>query len=652
MLNKEQIINKITNPKTIQRIVNELIGSYNHEVIQKPRLCLPENKKSNQKVLTLKQFLELYPCKDEEDYFTEYLSSNNYYDNESSYHPYLGEIYKRDTIITGASVTSKILEICFDKKTKINDIDLFYYQWNGNNLSEVAEEHYNLLDGEESSYGISKVSEIGILNVIRISVLENFSWQKLIESYDLNYAQVAIELSSGKIYFTDEFIDFLEHQLIRLTKKALDSDFPLTSFVRGVHKSKDFNCSFYIKDYIKPYVATRVIPLYVQKNLKQILITTNEALVEDGVDIVSKKRFKYWKENEDLIPFLTPIDNIEDSEDFIGSINIKLPEEPWVNICKKLAEKDPVSYHKIVKLFEENIPNFYNVKQTDADKLMSVIDCNFISVKNNSLNKDIWTLFLKHKMYKQSFSIQKMNLLKKFSETQSHLFTEIVLWFIKVERYDINHVLNTLIHVKNLDNDLIGVLENHFDKDIKMRNLLSEDFSTLKKTLMEIYQKELKQNLLKQPININPFKKYVKEIYRMDHLQLEGKKMNHCVAGYASSKIRNNECLIFHIEAKGYHSTLEVEIKRHDERYEQFIFKHKHSKYNETYLRSINRKNTPKSNVKIVEKRKKYHQSITYVWKQHQARFNENPHKINNQIAKRLIDYLNKYQNKYIINFD
>lgn len=129
--------------------------------------------------------------------------------------------------------------------------------------------------------------------------------------------------------------------------------------------------------------------------------------------------------------------------------------------------------------------------------------------------------------------------------------------------------------------------------------------------------------------------------------------MNHCVSGF-TDKIKRQESKIFHIEINGHHSTLELEIKIYNPNKKKFVFKHRHSRYQDTYEETLPTKPS-KTGTKIIKRRitlaqrEKCQMRKMYIWKQHQAHSNQNPHYLNNVIAKKLTDYLNQYQQDYII---
>ena len=93
---------------------------------------------------------------------------------------------------------------------------------------------------------------------------------------------------------------------------------------------------------------------------------------------------------------------------------------------------------------------------------------------------------------------------------------------------------------------------------------------------------------------------------------------------------------------------------------QKFIFKDRQSRtYQQTFSEPIKRKNKTlnesKKSMEIIKRRvtlaqrEKCQMVTIYTWKQHQSSYNSEPAYLNNEIAKKLISYLNDYEQNYRI---
>lgn len=686
LMNKEQLLKKLKHPYFARKVKSNLLEKFNHELIQKPRLYFAQNAKGQPYILTYEAFKNAHPDKDEEDFWG--LQSQGYEAYDEFHYDSNAQYYRRDTFLTGAAVTSIVLKLLTGEETKINDIDLFYYEFQARTNADAEHERYNNLQGEDACYHIHKVKEIGKLNLIKINIEDNFSWLRLIQTFDLNYPQVGVVLHSGELIFTDDFIDFLLTKTIKIAKD-FDDDFPLTSYIRAIHKSSDFNAKFYTMDVIKPYLAMD-LGEEVFKNKKTEFEVTSDRDNADNEEVVlvTKKRFLHWAANPHMVPFITPSLNLEpqkEKEDIIGKFTVHLPKEPWVDVCQAvygLSTNNENSYSRpslsgFLQSLEQVIPNFYNLKSSQAYRLKTLICSEILKIKNPKGDGYQWSLLIKSNpnFLKEDFSLKQLESLKPYAQAHIQFFQNFN-WFLLNNNYSLGELLELHNHLKNWDMMVLGTLESvdfqgsDFNSNMKYRYdinynsnfpsyhhvimaVLKKDFALIKKEAEKIFLENLAKNFLVTPLHIAPFSKYVKEITQADKLFQEAKRMNHCVSGF-TDKIKRQECRIFHIEINGNHSTLELEIKTYNPNKKKFVFKHRHSRYQDTYEESIVQK--PKKQVTEIIKRRftlaqreKCQNKTIYIWKQHQGHSNQSPHGLNNLIAKKLTDYLNQYQQDYKI---
>lgn len=690
-LTKTEIEKRLKNPFLIKQIIKSLLANFNHELILKPRLFFQQNTKGQRYIQSYEAFHAQNPEMDEEDFWGLTDEDTCY---EDDYDPH-GQYYRRDTFLTGAAVTSAILEQLTGEKTIINDIDLFYYHFQATNNVDAKHERYNNLQGEDACYHIAKVKEHGTLNLIQINIEDEFGWTRMIQSFDLNYPQVGIILATNEIVFTDEFIEFLQTKTISLSKNFSD-DFPLTSYIRAIHKSHDLNAKFYTMDVVKPFIAMDLGEEIFKENVISFPITCDREEAENnGILLVTKKRFDYWLKNPTMVPYLTPSLIAHQTtlthdvkETMIGDMKVNLPDEPWIDICKtlysltpqKTQEYYPASVQPFLKELIQIIPNFYNLKNSQAYRLKNLLSSNLMKIRNHN-GKYCWTEILKKnpQIMKEDFSAKALAGLEQFAKLHEGFYKDFN-WFLLNHNYSIPELLELQTAIKNWEIHHVGTLESigfansNFTAGTKyiyhvnynsnfpeyhaiVEAIISKDIVKIKEECNKLFLKNLAQNFLAHPLKIEPFKKYVKELTQSDQLVLEGKKMNHCVAGFASN-VKNGTSRIFHIEVNGKHSTLELELHHYNPNKHKFIFKDRQSRtYQQTFMEAVKRKNKTSQEsqkpVMIVKRmialaqREKFQKVYLYTWKQHQSHHNSEPDYLNNLIGKKLVNYLNDYNQNY-----
>ena len=233
-------------------------------------------------------------------------------------YPELKEFIKKEKLIdynficlAGQSVASAIIEVLgLPIGTPINDIDIFaersvidgfqeklnilrvygrnqdkenstimtfcpdyehYYSY----INEVYKQDYVILESkkyEHSKINFTLVNFISIYN-------EKEKISSLIKSFDINSTQVAISLKTGQMFFTEDFVRFLEEKILRIS--AYNT--PNHSFVRLIKKGIELGVETELENSIKK------VAYYQYLFLEPIRKHSNLALPNLGLEPVISK---------------------------------------------------------------------------------------------------------------------------------------------------------------------------------------------------------------------------------------------------------------------------------------------------------------------------------------------------------------------------
>ena len=689
---EKELVKLLLSKEMIQEIEQKLLGNSVHELVQKPRLHFQSTPKSRRKIKATIVKNEDY---DEDDFDDEELGEDET-DFHSIFPKPLNKYFRRDTFLTGGAVAAIIFEKLTGTKAVINDVDLFFYHYSAKDQSNAEQERYNNLSGEERAYHIRKVKEVGILNLIQINLEDDFSWWSVLDSFDLNYSQVGINLSENQIYFTKNFIQFLTKKVIELVPE-FDKEFPITSYLRGVHKAQDFQVPFYARDLVQKYIAHGLGHIVFGDKETVLSVRTNEE-GSDGDEFVTEKRLQHWLKHPDILPFMTPevIASVTTSAPeeikqgkknkpkIEHQIRIQLPDEPWVGVVETIYQvynrqnQNDIGSTAMLSQLEKHIPNFYNLRPTVALRLKQFMQSKIFStrVSYHKERTDLVSALVDYpELLSKDISIKKLIQIEPFLHSHQN-FLQSVNYRLLQKGSSVDEILDFLAGLNKFDLALIGILEtalneenpvqrHGLDRDDLSDLLISKNHVALKEKLEAIYKRRLEKNRVvpeEQKLKIKPFARWVTELIQNDQLVIEGKNMNHCVGGYGE-KVKRNESRIFHIQVGKNSSTLEVgiyiqkivakqklQVERPSELKQvalsQSVDPNQKNLKNEYLFEVVNRRNSEsKVYTKIsLDPNKNYFTdkyTISFKTIQHRAKHNSNPHKTNKKVEELLLRYLN-----------
>lgn len=479
-------------------------------------------------------------------------------------------------VIAGGAVANFIYNKVHNGSAPINDIDVFIFQLkpvtdNEPNLDGAVVDYINEI-GTDNNYKISKTERKGLINYIYVDVdymtdLKSLA-TNLLNDFDINATKAAILLNNRyfstkdkDFYFNDEiliqeeFTDFLKTKEL----KSLKTKTPLKTMMRLLKKQKEFGAYLNEEHLDSVYQVSRGKRIHITgENFKKFSNEINTLRPYFRFFKMANGQYKSWSMKE--------FDKLHTSEKRIMK-NSKLkkyliPIFDWKKSGKKSYEKylKLRPYYNVLKAFitkniEEKVKQDFNPKDLMyVSKVIRKVQVSSAYFRNLSLRD----------------AIIQAKFLVKFEKTDN----EIYLAFL-------------------------GRLSSY---NFAMKNEeIQEHFKAFKKTYIDS----------QKPINIpytlsKELEKNCVELNSQIALAEEGKKMGHCVGGYAE-KVRENKSRIFSISTDEELSTLEVRVE-------------------EAGIRGI----------------------------QHRARFNKFPSKKNREIAIALINYINKnlFKNSNESDFD
>ena len=625
-MNKEDLIKFLESEELVELITTKLLSGVTNHVVRYPRVAFPPH---------VPDMVELEDMKDSmgEEEFQCLLE-------EGAFDPETYGLHRRDTLLTGAAVAAVICEKLWGVPAVINDVDLFYYQLNSRTGESVDSELYENIVDEQFSYRIHRNRRKGLLNLVKIIPGSDFSLRKIIDSFDLTYAKVGVILGEKKLMYTDEFVEFLLTKTMKIGALN-DTDHMLTSYIRGVQKAKDFQCNFYLGDYMRDFFEENEsvfkTPDFAfgahtsRVNLRQYYNKTlDEAL------FVTEKRMKVWEADLNLLsPWASLV--LCDEEKVKHRIRFHVPNEPWANFYGWLFR----SYSKANEYAETFYSGLINVRPEIRVQNNHWFE-NLKAVLEGGLSSDprFWSNLFCNKretlsLFKESFSIKKLESLKEFLESHKE-FTENNRRLVEFN-YSISEMIEFYLAASKLPLYALGMIEtllqyrrNVWDREIEsprkeavLKLIEAKNYASLAKLCEEFRMEDFKKTHLVDPTNIKPFSSWVREICDTVTLDAEGKNMRHCVAGYGN-QIKTGRSRIFHLEVKGHPSTLEIHFSK-----ETFAPRQIPEKYR-----------TPEA-LKKQAMRSNLQSHFKYSINQHKAICNSIPYKGNRVMAQRLLNYLN-----------
>jgi hypothetical protein len=373
----------------------------------------------------------------------------------------------------------------------------------------------------------------------------------ILNGFDVDCCQAGIDLATGQLVCSDNFRDFLNTRQLHVTTPVT----PFHTAIRLVKKKHELNAYCNIPEEIS-------LLMHVPK-----LFTPQHGLHDPPYAKFFGKRMcgLYKKYSASLDQYFTVVP-------FVKTVERHIDNDPLSNEGDQLSlfeRKEIIPLSKEGELYTL-IPN------TEI-----AIDEAFDGISRTAEFMPIWSsLKRSRKAHVSKFrKANKYFFTRSFSVVNAHYvhcdFHEKHLK--KIQRFfsahplmaavfcnlDIQQQLKSIRLVEKMADQhglyVIGLIEHAFQY-IQADEITEERILAL----IEAYKQEY-EDLSVAPLDIEDrlnisefkFKESVRELLTLDELLEEGKKMRHCVGGYAIA-LRKKQCRIFHIEYGKESSTLDI----------------------------------------------------------------------------------------------
>lgn len=435
-------------------------------------------------------------------------------------------------IVAGGSVAAILNYIVNGVNYKINDIDVYTWQMFPESASEIIIDSSNSLTGYsmvDSEFAINRVEQPNPkLDIIDIKSASSETEREIkltdiISTFDLNCTKVAVSPKEIKIYYTEEFVDFLTTRQIELNKISLGS------ILRALRKSDELN------SYFDLYKAS-------------ILIYERKRQPLDHFEVMEACSKACYQKHEKYTSRLNPHIEIKtwDGDFYYPEANIK--DHPL-----KFAFDAMEIWH-------------YNVS---SKLIISLYDR--ITKNKSQYYRDIFREFIKRENLNIFlFSCPKDYIgtnpeTSKMDTLDKYLGKHRILAGI-LTKYDYNQQLNIMSVMNKLESKYgrkaIGIIESN-------SQLFTAEGLNIGKAIRLIEEKvqEQKTPLVKKRLpEITCTSTTIKELVTINDLESEGSDMQHCVGGYGGN-LKSNSSRIISLQDKlenKIRSTLQLAISNNN----------------------------------------------------------------------------------------
>ena len=460
--------------------------------------------------------------------------------------------------LAGGAVANTILSMEWDGEYPINDLDIFRIE-STDGLESRKMPHRDtrmnliaaywgviIISRFGRSYTVSKTEAKGILNFVDVQLDRDHqkmqNYRIIMEGFDLNCCQVGLDLESAELIYSPNFEAFLKTMQLQVSHPCT----PFHTAVRIAKKKKELQC--YCNDEVQFQYLSQ-IPLILspakQGNSaeKQIPSPVHYAMY------FGEKHYGIYKQHkEDLDRYFEVIPGGKiASGGFRYTMiprNSEIIEE--LKDCHSLTSIkvgwDLLQHKKSVR--DKNIRAW---KFGGSPK-------RFLMANPNYAQCD-W-----HEKHAQQ--------IEEFLEQHSYMAAVFDLFELNIQEQ-----ITAIRTIKRMADKeglyVIGLIEEaiweylrHGDPSkLPPDNAITEGWI---KSLMDGYLAK-NSGLLKEPEDMADFEfaHYFSELITAKDLMSEGIRMHHCVGGYAEI-IKSGESAIFHLEAAGECSTIEISKRIRD----------------------------------------------------------------------------------------
>ena len=406
-------------------------------------------------------------------------------------------------------------------------------------------ENFKEFPESESSYN-SKIANYSY-SYFELPESKSFhcAWDYFIQDMNYNCFQVAYCISNERIYYTKEFLNFLDTLVVNRVKNNI--------------LLKDL---IYLNELKKSYNEVKLNLSLELKTLSTYFLINNRLdTLSTGISFSTKTPYSHIHlDNTDAALLL------DRRRDFLPYFNINYKQEifviighndtsPFMYLCQQEAD--------IKHLVDEKSLKFINFAQKGNTKRQERL-CSILSsaILPSKFYSGVENKKIIEESLKDDFNEEKIIKLHDFMVNHERL--RIQAGRLVKKGWKIYHIATFIKKIeKEKYNSIIGYIENYEVDKLSVPKDYKEA-RDIAKFLIKEYWDERKKNERKlvKAINLNNFKEKaaIKELTTNIELELEGEYMNHCVGGYSNSIGEAHR--IFHLKTDSDESTLELKKRQ------------------------------------------------------------------------------------------
>lgn len=493
--------------------------------------------------------------------------------------------------LAGGAVANLLMSYLWEGNYPVNDLDIFIeskqslhgytttplrsnelvIEGDGYMVTKLSYDH-------GSNYQILNVERDGLLNTIKISRVANRDkindYQYILNGFDFNCCQVGIDLSNNKIFYTEEFENFLNYKQLEVTAVYT----PAHTAIRLFKKLDELNCYCDIEGCMEmlsqPLILRNMVHL--QRSHFGIYFSTKYKELYLKYYGKIKEYFKMVKFFDHKKELWYKINNFESTIPNNHSLN-------WLDNTKSIPQEQLDKWAKYNDIMWTLEPKKYTEPNTIIEEILVGINYNPLTFMNaykitsNKLTKKLrekaekvvldkfflckMVALVNEKFYDCDFDSSHVEYIEKFVDRERWA----MMFFVR-EGLNIQETYNFISDVKKIYNK-----EGEWVSELLIRYLHKRN-KVMKPTyenMLEGVKKEQQKfayNLV-DPLNINdldiPKGVIIKELTSELDLKWAGGKLNNCMNNPGQAyveKIRTGKIKLFVIITENNMSGIEFRL--------------------------------------------------------------------------------------------
>jgi hypothetical protein len=459
--------------------------------------------------------------------------------------------------LAGGAVANLLMSYLWEGNYPINDLDIFIeseqdlhrytstplrsnelvVEGDGYMVTKLSYDH-------GSNYQILNVERDGLLNTIEITRIANRKkrndYQYILNGFDFNCCQVGIDLSNNKIFYTEEFENFLNHRQLEVTAVYT----PAHTAIRLFKKLDELNCYCDIEGSMEmlsqPLIMRNMIHL--QRSHFAIYFSTK----------YKEMYLKYYGKIKEYFKMVKFFDHKKELWHKINNFESTIPNNHslnWLDNTKSIPQEQLDKWAKYNDIMWTLEPKKYTEPNTIIEEILVGINYNPLTFMNayritsNKLTKKLrekaekvvldkfflckMVALINEKFYDCDFDISHVEYIESFVDRERWA----MMFFVR-EGLNIQETYNFISDVKKIYNK-----EGEWVSELLIRYLQNRN-KVMKPTyenMLEGVKKEQRkfaENLV-TPLNIKGFDLpkgvSIKELTSELDLKWAGRRLNNCM---------------------------------------------------------------------------------------------------------------------------